>query len=181
MDEDRIQQRLEAWLFNCQIRDVVQERTNSSCFSSDNRLNIVNLSARSIYACLAAIELAQQYDAGTPVQIRRISERHDIPSRFLVQILLQLKSAGLVSSTRGAAGGYQLAQAPSAINVWEILEAVENSSETSDADAKQSPERKVLSQLWNQAFSAYQHSLKEMTLEGIMEQLGADGDPMYFI
>ena len=46
-----------------------------------------------------------------PVHIRDISEVYGIPERYLVQILLQLKGAGLVASTRGATGGYRLAAA----------------------------------------------------------------------
>ncbi|HEY3394892.1 MAG TPA: Rrf2 family transcriptional regulator, partial [Lacipirellulaceae bacterium] len=72
----------------------------------------MKLSARTEYACLAMLQLAQEYDSGEPVQIRRIADEHAIPGRFLVQILLQLKGAGLVASTRGAAGGYRLARPP---------------------------------------------------------------------
>ena len=46
----------------------------------------------------------------SPLRIREISEAYRIPERYLVQILLQLKGAGLVVSTRGAAGGYRLAR-----------------------------------------------------------------------
>ena len=141
----------------------------------------MNLSARSIYACLASIELAQQYSTGSPVQIRLISERHEIPSRFLVQILLQLKSAALVTGTRGASGGYQLAKSPDEISLWEIIEAVETSSETPAPSGEQSSERRVLSGIWKQAFHAYQSTLKKTTLEQVVEQLGTGGDPMYFI
>ena len=68
----------------------------------------MRISAKTEYACIAMLELASQYGSGEPVRIRRIAERHDVPSRFLVQILLQLKGAGLVASDRGAAGGYLL-------------------------------------------------------------------------
>jgi len=65
----------------------------------------MNISATTEYACVAVLELAANYGSGEPVRNRKIAERHDVPSRFLVQILLQLKAAGLVASTRGAAGG----------------------------------------------------------------------------
>ena len=68
----------------------------------------MKLSAKTEYACIAMLELAARYDTGEPIRIRTIADEHDIPSRFLVQILLQLKGAGLVNSTRGASGGYQL-------------------------------------------------------------------------
>ena len=64
----------------------------------------MHVSAKTEYACLAVLELALSYDSGEPMQVRRLATAHGIPSHFLVQILLQLKNAGLVSSTRGAAG-----------------------------------------------------------------------------
>ncbi len=62
----------------------------------------MKLSAKTEYACLAVLELAARYGTGEPVRIRTIADEHGIPSRFLVQILLQLKGAGFVASTRGA-------------------------------------------------------------------------------
>src|ERR671914_541659 len=85
----------------------------------------MNLSARTEYACLAMLQLAQEYDSGEPVQIRRIADEHAIPARFLVQILLQLKGAGLVASTRGAAGGYRLARPPREITLAEVIDVME--------------------------------------------------------
>ena len=63
----------------------------------------MNISAKTEYACIAVLELALNYGSGDPVTIRAIAETHGIPSRFLVQILLQLKGTGIVGSTRGAA------------------------------------------------------------------------------
>ena len=77
----------------------------------------MKISAKTEYACIAVLELAAQYGTGEPVRIRRIAERHDVPPRFLVQILLQLKGAGLVTSVRGAAGGYQLIQPPEQVSL----------------------------------------------------------------
>ena len=51
------------------------------------------------------LELAAQYGSSEPVRIRKIAERHRVPPRFLVQILLQLKGAGLVASVPRGGGG----------------------------------------------------------------------------
>ena len=72
----------------------------------------MNLSSKTQYACLAMLELAQHHSLGEPVQVRRIAERHGIPAQFLVQIFQDLKRAGLVTSVRGAAGGYLLSRIP---------------------------------------------------------------------
>jgi len=77
----------------------------------------MKISAKTEYACIAMIELAAQYGRGEPLRIRKIAERHHIPPRFLVQILLQLKGAGLGASTRGAAGGYHLLKSPEQVSL----------------------------------------------------------------
>ena len=67
----------------------------------------MRLSAKIEYAAIAVLELAQHWNSDEPVRIRTICAAHGVPAGFLVQILLQLKGAGVVTSTRGAAGGYQ--------------------------------------------------------------------------
>ena len=78
-------------------------------------------SAKAEYACVAMLELAARYGDPRPVRLADIADKHGISDRFLVQILLQLKGAGLVDSTRGAAGGYQLARSPDDITLADIL------------------------------------------------------------
>ncbi len=87
----------------------------------------MKISAKAEYACLAVLALARHGPGAPPLHIREISETYGIPDRYLVQILLQLKGAGLVTSTRGASGGYQLARAASSITLSEILGAIERS------------------------------------------------------
>lgn len=85
-------------------------------------------SAKTEYACIAMLELAAQYGDAQPVRLKSIADAHEIPERFLVQILLQLKGAGLVASTRGAAGGYVLAKAPDQINIADIVSVIDRDS-----------------------------------------------------
>jgi len=82
-------------------------------------------SAKAEYACLAMLELAARHGDPRPVRLADIADRHGIPQRFLVQILLQLKGGGLVASTRGASGGYQLARPPENISLADILGVVD--------------------------------------------------------
>ena len=72
----------------------------------------MRISAKAEYACVAMLELAANCADAQPVRIKAIADAQGIPPRFLVQILLQLKTAGLVASVRGAQGGYQLARPP---------------------------------------------------------------------
>ncbi len=89
----------------------------------------MKLSAKAEYACLAVIALARHGSDPAPVRIREIAEGHAIPERYLVQILLQLKAAGLVHSARGAAGGYRLARPAAQISLAEVLGAIEGPGE----------------------------------------------------
>jgi Rrf2 family cysteine metabolism transcriptional repressor len=85
----------------------------------------MRISAKTEYACLALIELARPGHDGTPKRIREIAEAQTIPDRYLVQILLQLKAAGLVHSARGSVGGYQLSRSADAISVADVVSAVD--------------------------------------------------------
>src|SRR5262245_12784322 len=94
----------------------------STCWSTsaaaafDPLRNSMRVSAKAEYACIAMIELAVNYREPVPVRLKLIAEAHGIPQGFLVQILQQLKVAGLVASTRGASGGYQLGRPPEQIS-----------------------------------------------------------------
>ena len=74
------------------------------------------------------LELAARRSDPNPVRLKAIADMHGIPKRFLVQILLQLKTAGLVASVRGASGGYQLARTPESISLASIINAIDESS-----------------------------------------------------
>jgi Rrf2 family transcriptional regulator, cysteine metabolism repressor len=82
-------------------------------------------SAKAEYACVAMLELAARYSDPRPVRLAEVAEKHGISDRFLVQILLQLKQAGLVESIRGASGGYTLSRSPSDISLYDILRVVD--------------------------------------------------------
>jgi len=84
----------------------------------------MKITARVEYAVLALFELALG-GADSQVQAREISTRQQIPLRFLEQILIQLKKAGLVKSVRGASGGYLLGRDASEISLKDVVEAVE--------------------------------------------------------
>src|SRR5438477_192487 len=111
----------------------------------------MKFSAKTEYACLAVLELARAYDMGEPVRIRTIAEEHAIPSRFLVQILLQLKGVGLVESTRGTAGGYQLSKPTDEISLAEVMAVFEGSEKLPTPGAAKSSGRRALLGAWREA------------------------------
>ena len=87
----------------------------------------MRVSARGEYAIKAMLDLAMQRGR-TLVPIQEIAARQDIPQRYLEQVLLALKRAGLLTSKRGSAGGYHLARAADDITVGTVLRAVEGGS-----------------------------------------------------
>lgn len=140
----------------------------------------MKLSAKTEYACLAMLQMATDYAGAEPSQIRRIAEEQGIPSRFLVQILLQLKGAGLVTSTRGAAGGYRLARPPQSISLSDVIDAIEgNDRPQSNAD-KRTPLIGVLLSVCRELNDAQRMRLEDTSLADLTD-LAARREPMWYI
>jgi len=140
----------------------------------------MKLSAKTEYACLAMLQLAGEHESGEPVQIRRIAEEHGIPARFLVQILLQLKGASLVASTRGAAGGYRLARHPREITLAEVIEAMDGNDRPETNAGKLTPLIGVLLEFCRELGDAQHDRLDDTTLADLVEQ-AAQREPMWYI
>ena len=84
----------------------------------------MKLSVRGEYALRALLVLGLNYEQPV-VRIQTISEQQNIPKRFLEQILNDLKSAGVVQSRRGVAGGYRLARRPEEITLATVIRHIE--------------------------------------------------------
>ena len=82
-------------------------------------------SVKSDYACRAVEALALHHPDTRPMRIEDIARKEAIPSNYLVQILIELKSKGLIQSRRGKAGGYMLAKTPKEITVGDVLRAIQ--------------------------------------------------------
>ncbi len=131
----------------------------------------MKVSAKAEYACLAVLSLARQEPSSAPVHIREISREHGIPERYLVQILLQLKGAGLVASTRGAAGGYRLARPATTISLSAILTAVDGpDTSPGDSSSTKRPTASVLAPVWERVRAAERIVLDHTTIAQLAEQ-----------
>jgi Rrf2 family protein len=84
----------------------------------------MKLSLRGEYALRALLVLGLKYGDAV-VRIQTISQDQNIPKRFLEQILNDLKSAGIVQSRRGVAGGYRLAKPPEEITLAAVVRHIE--------------------------------------------------------
>jgi len=76
------------------------------------------------YGLIAAVHLARRVGE-RPLSARELAEIERLPPDYVEQILLRLRRAGLVTSARGARGGYSLSRAPHAITVRDVIAASE--------------------------------------------------------
>lgn len=140
----------------------------------------MKISAKAEYACVAMVELAARFGTGQPVQIKAIAEAHTISQRFLVQILLQLKGAGMVASSRGMAGGYQLARTPEAISLADVVNCIDRAPEAASfSGLNPSPITQSLRELWKEVTSAEQQILERTTLADLVHRT-RDNEAHYY-
>ena len=128
----------------------------------------MRISARCDYACKALLELSLHWPNKVPLQIQQISEKQQIPMRYLVQILIQLKRQGILQSSRGKQGGYNLAISPSEIKLGEVirlmsgplLPVVDSAEKTSS----------IFKDIWQEAEGAVTKILDKVTFEEICKK-----------
>ena len=129
-------------------------------------------SAKAEYACVAMIELAARHADPKPARLVDIADKHGIPQRFLVQILLDLKRAGLVASTRGAAGGYALGRHPDDVSLFDILTVIDPIEQTARQNDQLQPTMYVQSvrAMWDRMVESQHAMLKDTTLTDLVSQ-----------
>jgi Rrf2 family cysteine metabolism transcriptional repressor len=84
----------------------------------------MKLSTKGRYGLRAMLDLALNGDNG-PITIHAIAQRQEISERYLEQLLIPLKQAGMVKSVLGSQGGYVLGRAPQDISVGDIIRVME--------------------------------------------------------
>jgi Rrf2 family cysteine metabolism transcriptional repressor len=93
--------------------------------SQEPKIRAVKLSHKLEYACRVLAQLARTHGQDKLAHIDALAEAEKIPANYLVQILNELRNAGLIVSKRGKQGGYALARAPERIRLDEIVTAVD--------------------------------------------------------
>ena len=84
----------------------------------------MKLSTRGRYGVRATLDLAINYGKG-PISLKDIAQRQAVSPKYLEQLLVSLKRAGILKSIRGAYGGYELAKHPSQIILSEVVQTLE--------------------------------------------------------
>jgi Rrf2 family transcriptional regulator, cysteine metabolism repressor len=120
----------------------------------------VRITAKAEYACLALIALARRDREKRPIHIREIAHEEGIPESTLTQILVKLKRAGLVRSTRGSTGGYSLAHPPEEITLGRILLTIDG--DNGATRELQGSSARVLASVWAE-IRATERKLLEQT------------------
>jgi Rrf2 family protein len=87
----------------------------------------VRITTQAEYGLICALHLARRMDGG-PVTGREIASSERLPADYVEQIMLKLRRAAIVKSTRGARGGYHLARNPDEITVRDVIAASEHST-----------------------------------------------------
>jgi Rrf2 family protein len=84
----------------------------------------MRLSTRARYGTRLMLELALNFNQGT-VFLKDIAQKEEISEKYLSHLVISLKASGLISSSRGAHGGYRLAKPPSQITLMDIVQILE--------------------------------------------------------
>jgi Rrf2 family protein len=131
------------------------------------------------------MELAGVEASGERLQVAEIAARQGIPERYLEQMMASLRRAGLLRSSRGPRGGYQLARPAASIDLAEVLECLEGEAALGSAgeEASGSPERQVLQELAQSLRQQRLERLQHTSLAQLLEQRDAlqQAQAMYFI
>lgn len=140
------------------------------------------------YGLRAMMDLAMHDAYRRPVLLRDIAARQGISERYLGQIFILLRHAGLVRGARGAGGGFMLAKPPEEISLLEVVEACIGDMNMVDCVGKrESCERAdscAARMVWTEINRVMRHALEEKNLSGLAEmQKGMGGDlaTMYYI
>ncbi len=139
----------------------------------------MKLSVKSDYAVRAVLWLAQHFPAGQARTVEEMASAQGIPPNYLVQILIELKSAQIVKSQRGKAGGYLLARPPAKITFGDVLRCVHG--EVFDSPALNDPQNPPeLREAWGRLRLAVNQTANAITFQELLDQ-GAEKGKMYYI
>ena len=132
----------------------------------------MKISAKGRYALASIIYMASKYDTGEYITLSNISDTLGFSKIYLEQIFSVIKRAGIVSSIKGAQGGYQLTRSPDKITAFDILSSTENIllEETEPTVKQKVPEYEVAihNLLFEPLDNTIKDTLKKVTLKNLL-------------
>ena len=128
------------------------------------------------------VQLGAHHGRG-PASLAEIAQAEDLPRAYLEQLVMSLRDAGLVRSTRGAHGGYELARDPAAIRMGDVLRALEGpiapmvcaSEDPEHATTCDRTARCTVNVLWVRIRDAIAGTLDSMTLADLVPMVVPSG------
>jgi len=133
----------------------------------------MKLSTKIRYGSRAMLELASHYGEGA-IELREIARKENISAKYLEQVIIPLRTSGLVKSVRGSKGGYSLAKPPSEISLKDVIEVLEGPIKLVDclADPKicQKIQSCVTRGIWDEATDAINQVFGSVTLEEMVNR-----------
>ena len=137
----------------------------------------MKISQKLEYACRAAAQLAKRHDGKTLTRLDELAQREAVSGNFLVQILNDLRRAGLIESRRGKSGGYLLARAPGLITLRQVVEAVDPALLQCYV-ARSGESGTAVRQAWEQVSGEVRQAMERITLETLASN---SSSPMFYI
>lgn len=144
----------------------------------------MRLTTKARYAVMAIVDLASMEDRG-PVKLADIAERQEISLSYLEQLFARLRRAGIVASTRGPGGGYQLAGSRDDISIADIVYAVDEPIRATRCVAgtgrgcRRNAGRCQTHDLWEGLGDQIQQYLKSVSVDDVVSgRLGAASNPL---
>lgn len=139
----------------------------------------MKLSVKSDYAARAVLGLARHYPQRTAVRVEALAAEQGVPANYLVQILIELKSQGIVRSLRGKEGGYLLARFPAQITLGDVVRAMHGN--VFDAPALEAADCPAeLRAAWHKLQQALDAAANAINFQQLVDE-GSAKEKMYYI
>ena len=130
---------------------------------------MLRISTKGQYALLVMTELAEQ-NSDTFIPLKLLAHRHNLSSKYMEQILIQLSKSGLVVGLRGNNGGYKLSKNPENYTVGEILRAMEGDLNPRAPNDSNTVSSVGNDDFWNEFNEVINNYVDSNTLEQIAEK-----------
>lgn len=123
------------------------------------------------YACRVLIQLKPTFISGEVRRVETLAEREQISPNYLVQILNELRTAGIVESRRGKNGGYILTRDPKDVTLADIVHATEGAFLQLNSSEGEGESGELIAGIWQDVFEKVEAELRSRRLSDM------DGEP----
>ncbi len=134
---------------------------------------VLKLTTKTRYGTRAVLDIALNFNE-KKITRKHISKNQDIPISYLENILIALKSTGLIKTKRGPGGGFELAKKPENITMLEIYEVFEGPVAPveclKNADYCSKSSECITKWVWDKLGKAQEAALKEITVQDLIDQ-----------